>query len=134
MLSPSASTILSFQTSSTRSEVIVTPEAGLIKLVAGGGVFAINVLVSELLVLLAMSVHATLQLISAPVATSNTKDSKFPAVGGELSVWFKSRKTDKEHYVYSNVSVVTFGELINSTSKGRYFIANIKGNSFEKIN
>ena len=65
------------------------------------------------------------------VKSSNLDFVSFDGGLHELSVWFKSRKAE-EHYVYSNVSVITFGELMKAESKGKYFIANIKGNEFIK--
>ncbi len=68
-----------------------------------------------------------------PVISSNLSFVAYNEEKQELSVWFKSRKAE-EHYIYKNVSVVTFGELMKAESKGKYFIQHIKGNSFEKIN
>ena len=65
------------------------------------------------------------------VESSNLEFVSYAEDKEELSVWFKSRKA-KECYIYKNVSVVTFSELMKSESKGKYFIANIKGNEFRK--
>ncbi len=67
-----------------------------------------------------------------PVISSNLEFISYDEPKAELSVWFKSRKNE-EYYVYSNVSVITFSELMKAESKGKYFIANVKGNEFKKV-
>ncbi len=64
------------------------------------------------------------------VKSSNIDFVSYSEEKQELSVWFKSRNAE-EHYVYSNVSVTTFGELMDTESKGGYFAKNIKGNQFK---
>ena len=65
------------------------------------------------------------------VVSSNIDFLSYSEQKAELSVWFKSRKNE-EHYIYSNVSVITFGELMEAESKGGYFSKKIKGNQFKK--
>ncbi len=66
------------------------------------------------------------------VESSNIDYVSYSEQKEELSVWFKSRKAE-EHYIYSHVSVITFNDLIKAESKGKYFMANIKGNEFKRI-
>ncbi len=66
-----------------------------------------------------------------PVDSSNLEFISYSEPKAELSVWFKSRKSE-EHYVYKHVDVIQFDRLMKAESKGKYFIANIKGNEFVK--
>ena len=65
------------------------------------------------------------------VESSNLEFLSYNEPKAELSVWFKSRKSE-EHYVYKHVDVIQFDRLMKAESKGKYFIANIKGNEFVK--
>ncbi len=63
------------------------------------------------------------------VKSSNLEFVNYDENKEELTVWFKRRK-EEEHYIYSNVSVIVFAELIKASSIGKFFIKNIKGNTF----
>ena len=68
------------------------------------------------------------------VVSSNISEIEYDETLKELSVWFKNKKTDTEHYVYEGVEPDVFGELMLADSKGKYFFNNLKGKyEFRKV-
>ena len=66
------------------------------------------------------------------VNSSNIDEIEYNFDTNELSVWFKSRKNETEHYVYENVSSEEYGNMIIAESAGKFFHANIKSKPVRK--
>ena len=68
------------------------------------------------------------------LVSSNLEAIEYDQNLKELSVWFKNKKTDTEHYVYEGVEPDVFGELMLAPSKGKYFALNLKSKfNFKKV-